>query len=94
MIGQTADRPADPATLSPTLSRAIDNVLVAHHTLRASLKLGHPPLGEAGPDGMWHPAPLSVGLAHYGAESPLLGLWLECVAVEALRVVWTGRTDA
>lgn len=68
--------------------RAIDDVLVAHHTLRASLR-AHPPLG--GFEGTkWVPAPLELGFARYG-EGPLFALWIECRAVEALRVAWTGK---
>ena len=70
---------------------AIDHVLVAHHTLRASLKPPYPPLGDF-ENGVWIPAPLDTGLAHYGV-GPLFGLWCECRAVEALRVAWTGKAS-
>lgn len=63
------------------VARAIDDVLVANHTLRASLKPGHPPFDAA----------IAAGLARYG-PGPLFALWLECRAVEALRVAWTGRS--
>lgn len=72
------------------VSRAIDNVLVANHTMRAALKRGHVPFGTFSPDGQWEPTPIAEGVARYG-EGPLFGLWLECRAVEALRVAWTGK---
>lgn len=63
-----------------TLGRCIDNVLVAHHGLRASLKAPHPP---------WT-ATMADALRHYGA-GPVFALWCECQAVEALRIAWTGK---
>ena len=69
--------------------RAIDNLLVAHHTLRAALKPPFPPLGDF-EGGVWIPASLEHGVARYG-EGPILGLWVECRNVEALRVAWTGK---
>lgn len=74
------------------VARAIDNVLVANHTIRATLK-APPPFGSFSPDGQWEPTPIAAGVARYG-ESPLFGLWLECRAVEALRVAWTGKAGA
>jgi hypothetical protein len=59
---------------------AIDDLLVAHHGLRAALKPGHPPFS----------ASLAEGIARYG-EGPLFHLWCECRAVERLRIAWTGR---
>jgi hypothetical protein len=40
--------------------------------------------------GVWIPASLEHGLARYG-EGPLFALWMECRAVEALRIAWTGK---
>lgn len=62
------------------LTNAIDNVLVAHHGLRAALKPPHPPFNAA----------ISTALAFYG-NGPLFHLWCECKAVEQLRLAWTGK---
>lgn len=93
----STDRPDDPeadAKKPPSLemgerlgllSRAIDDVLVANHTLRHSLAPGHVPLN----------APIGDAAARYrdadGNPTPVFGLWVECRAVEALRVAWTGK---
>jgi len=63
-----------------TLGRCIDNVLVAHHGLRASLKAPYPPFNVS----------LAKALEHYG-NGPLFHLWCECKAVEELRLAWTGK---
>ena len=62
------------------LGRAIDNLLVAHHGLRAALKPGHPP---------WD-ADLLTGVKLLG-QGPVFHLWNECRLVEALRIAWTGK---
>jgi hypothetical protein len=68
----------------PRLSRAIDDLLVAHHGLRYSLDA----VKRA-------PVPFTVGEATameaFGVGSPLFHLWNECRLVEALRVAWTGE---
>lgn len=63
------------------LGRAIDDVLVAHHGLRASLAPDHLPFD----------APMAEAMARYGMGGPLFSLWNECKAVEALRLAWTGK---
>jgi hypothetical protein len=62
------------------LSHAIDDVLVANMTLRASLAADHLPFT----------ASMAEGVERYGA-GPLFALWNECRAVDALRLVVTGR---
>ena len=62
------------------LRNAIDDLLVQHHGLRHALKANHLPFASS----------LAEGIALYG-EGPLFHLWSECRAVEALRVVWTGK---
>lgn len=64
------------------LTHAIDNVLVAHHGLRAALKDPHPPFNVA----------ISTALTFYG-NGPLFHLWCECKAVEELRLAWTGKAS-
>lgn len=63
------------------LFRAIDDVLVANHTLQASLAEGHLPLT----------ASLAEGVARYGDNPAVLALWIECRAVDALRLALTGK---
>lgn len=65
------------------LSRAIDNVLVANHTLKASLAQDHLPFT----------ASLAEGVERYGAGA-VFALWQACRAVDALRLVWTGEKGA
>jgi hypothetical protein len=62
------------------LTRCIDNVLVAHHGLRQSLKAPHPPFHVS----------MTAALKHYG-PGPVFHLWCECKAVEELRLAWTGK---
>jgi hypothetical protein len=85
----SADRPEDTTDPAPSpelqvmmtrLFRAIDNVLLANITLRASLAADHLPFT----------ASLAEGIERYGA-GPLYALWNECRAVDALRLVVTGR---
>lgn len=79
----TSDQPSSPLlqTNINRLFHAIDDVLVANITLRVSLAGNHLPFT----------ATLAEGVARYGAESPLLALWNECRAVDALRLVVMGR---
>lgn len=60
--------------------RAVDNVLVAAHTLNAQLGEDHLPFS----------ATLADGVAKYGAD-PLFGVWVVCRAVDALRTVCVVR---
>ena len=85
----SVDRPTDtppvnlpPRTLTPALSRAIDETIVAGHTLRHSLAADHLPFS----------ASLAEGVTRYG-EGPLFGLWLACRAIEALRVAVEGKDE-
>lgn len=77
-----SDPPTGP-TLEPgpALFRAIENVLVAGHTLRHALKKGHIP-----PD-----APLGDAVMRYGAGTLQLDIWVGCAAIEMLRRAWTGK---
>ena len=79
----TSDQPPSPLlqTNANRLFHAIDDVLVANITLRASLAEDHLPFT----------ATLAEGVARYGVESPLLGLWNECRAVDALRLAVMGK---
>ena len=86
----SADRPEDISDQPPSpflqtninrLFHAIDDVLVANITLRASLAEDHLPFT----------ATLAEGVARYG-EGPLFALWNECRAVDALRLVVMGRS--
>ena len=86
----SADRPDDTSDQPPSpllqtninrLFHAIDDVLVANITLRTSLAEDHLPFT----------ATLAEGVARYGAGGPLLALWNECRAVDALRLVVMGR---
>lgn len=78
-----------------TIMQAIDNVLVANHALRASLK-APPPFGMLCGD-RWIPNPVATAVARYGLvpgtdrPSPLIAVWVQCQAVEALRIAWAGR---
>lgn len=58
----------------------IDDLLVSHHGLRASLA----------PDHLDFSATLPDAIKRYG-QGPLLQLWIECRAVERLRIAWTGK---
>jgi hypothetical protein len=62
------------------LSKAIDNLLVVHEGLRASLAKDHLPFDRS----------FAEAMRQYG-NGPLLHLWNECKAVEALRIQWTGK---
>jgi hypothetical protein len=78
----TSDQPPSPL-LQANINRLfhmIDDVLVANGTLRKSLKVCVP-----------FTSSLADGIAFYGADSPLFALWNECRAVDALRLVVTGR---
>ena len=79
-VSATAELP--PRAMTPELARAIDAVLLAAHTLRHSLKEGHVPLGVS----------LAAAVRVYGAESPLLGLWMAIKAHAALERAWTGES--
>jgi hypothetical protein len=68
--------------LTPELSRAIDDVLVAGHSQRHWLKAGHPPFESS----------LAEGMAHYGSlPGAAFDLWTMCRAIEKLRLAWTGQ---
>lgn len=82
--------PVIPEHVWHQLARRMDTLLANHGMLRDSLKAGHPPLGALNPSGRWEPTPMEIGVAHYGA-GPLLGLWVTCRDVEAVRVSWTGK---
>ena len=84
----SADRPDDTSDQPPSpllqtnvnrLFHAIDDVLVANITLRKSLI-----------DPLPFTATLAEGVARYG-EGPLLALWNECRAVDALRLAVMGK---
>jgi hypothetical protein len=88
----SADRPdnvSDPAPSAELsvqmqrLFRAIDDVLVANHTLLHSLAEDH----------LAFTASLAEGVKRYG-EGPLFALWQQCRAVDALRLAWTGQRTA
>lgn len=64
----------------PRLARAIDDLLVAHHGLRASLREGAPPWDTSLPDAM-----------KILGQGPVFHLWNECRLVEQLRAAWTGE---
>lgn len=64
----------------PVLGRAINDLLAAHHGLRASLK-----------DPLPWDTRMADAMKHYGMGGPLFHLWNECRLVEALRVAWTGE---
>jgi hypothetical protein len=66
----------------PRLARCIDDLLVAHHGLRASLREGHPPFDASIVDAM-----------KILGQGPVFHLWNECRLVEQLRVAWTGDTS-
>lgn len=79
-----------------TIMRAIDDVLVADHALRDSLK-APPPFGHV--EGhRYVRTPLAAAVARYGlipgtdTPSPLIALWEQCATIEALRFAWTGKT--
>ena len=78
----TSDQPPSPLlqTNINRLFHAIDDVLVANITLRTSLAEDHLPLT----------ATLAEAIARYG-EGPLLALWNECRAVDALRLAVMGK---
>ena len=63
------------------IARAIDNLLVAHHGLRASLPDPHPPMEVS----------IGTALTFYGDRQALFHLWNECRLVAELRAVWTGK---
>jgi hypothetical protein len=63
-------------------ANAIDDLLVSHHGLRASLA----------PDHLDFSATLPDAIRRYG-QGPLLQLWIECRAVERIRVFWTGKAS-
>jgi len=63
------------------LGRAIDNLLVAHHGLRASLPDPHPPFD----------VDFATAVTFYGDRQALLHLWNVCRLTERLRVIWTGK---
>jgi hypothetical protein len=69
--------------LTPAIAHAIDDVLLAAHTLRASLAEGHVPLD----------APMSEAVRRYQG-SPLFGLWLSCRAHARLLTAVTEKPDA
>jgi hypothetical protein len=66
----------------PRLARAIDDLLVAHHGLRASLREGAPPWDTSLPDAM-----------KILGQGPVFHLWNECRLVEQLRAAWTGEAN-
>jgi hypothetical protein len=68
--------PLPPRILTPELSHAIDDVLLAYPMLYHSLAADHLPFT----------ATLADAVKRYGAESPLLALWAMCRACEWLRV--------
>ena len=84
----SADNPNAPTepTLGPgpALVRAIENVIVAQSMLQHALKAPYPAWGS----------PLAAAVAQYGGDSPLVGLWAACNAMEMLRRAWTGKAGA
>ena len=75
-------------------SRAVNDVLVAAHGLRADLKPGHPPFWtNQGDLGVVENEKTSIAAAlkHYGGPGPLFNLWTMLRAVEGLAVAWTGE---
>lgn len=69
------------AALSPTLSTALDNALIAGRTLELLIGADHPPADATTAD----------ALAHYGAGSPAFPAWLAWSRLELLRVVVDGE---
>ena len=59
---------------------AIDDVLVAGHTIKHWLKRPHPG---------WD-ASIADGMLHFG-EGAAFDLWVICRAIERLRLAWTGH---
>ena len=84
----SADNPNTPTEPvlepGPSICRAIENVLVAGHTLRHAMKEGHVPFD----------APLADAVTRYGAGTLQLDIWVGCSAIDALRRAWTGKKDA
>jgi hypothetical protein len=91
MIGSNWVR-GELATQIRDVFRAIDDVLVAAHTLHRALKAGHVPFGRF-EDGRWEKTPLAEGVRRYGATLPF-AIWQMLRAVEALRVAFTGKPGA
>lgn len=90
MIGSNWIR-AEGAIWVRDVFRAIDDVLVAGHTLHHALKRGHVPFGRF-EDDRWIATPLAEGVARYGNSLPF-AIWQMLRAVETLRIAFTGKAS-